>query len=248
MRIFNTTLHDMRFQLKYGFYFIYAVMILFYILLVGIFPVAWKSMATVIVLFIDPAGLGFFFIGGLLLLEKGERVLDALFVSPLRVWEYILAKALSLGLISVLVGVIIAVAGLGAKANIPVLVLSLLTGSVLYTFVGLAAGVRAKTVNQFMIITVPAEILLGAPPILLVFGVKSYLLELLPGSLILRLFQYCTGSMPLSDLPLSSLLAGSITPNGMSLTPVLMLAGLILWSVPAFLLAIGRMKWFLSRI
>ncbi len=229
MRILNTTLHDMRFQLKYGFYFIYTVMILFYILMVGIFPAAWRSMATVIVLFIDPAALGFFFIGGLLLLEKGERVLDALFVSPLRVWEYILAKALSLGFISVLVGVIIAVVGLGAKANIPVLALSLLTGSVLYTFVGLAAGVRAKTVNQFMIITVPAEIILGLPPFLLLFGIRSVLLEIMPGSLVFRLLQWSVGEY---------------TGAG----PILMLGGVVLWMVPALFLAVNRMKWFLSRI
>lgn len=229
MRILNTTLHDMRFQLKYGFYFIYAVMILFYILLIGILPSSWKSMATVIVLFIDPAALGFFFIGGLLLLEKGERVLDALFVSPLRVWEYILAKALSLGFISVLVGMVIAAVGLGAKANIPVLVLSLLTGSVLYTFVGLAAGVRAKTVNQFMIITVPAEIILGLPPFLLLFGISSVLLEIMPGSLVFRLLQWSMGEY-----------------TGTS--PLLMLAGVLLWMVPALFLAVNRMKWFLSGI
>jgi len=229
MRILNTTLHDMRFQLKYGFYFIYAVMVLFYIIMIGIIPAAWKSIATVIVLFIDPAALGFFFIGGLLLLEKGERVLDALFVSPLRVWEYIMAKALSLGFISALVGVIIAVAGLGAKVNIPVLVLSLLTGSVLYTFVGLAAGVRAKTVNQFMIITIPAETILGLPPSLLLFGVKSVLLEIMPGSLVFRLLQWSTGEYTAAS-------------------PLVMLGGVLLWMVPALLLAVNRMKWFLSRI
>ncbi|HEX2947578.1 MAG TPA: hypothetical protein VHT96_16695 [Clostridia bacterium] len=229
MRILNTTLHDMRFQLKYGFYFIYAVMVLFYILLIGIFPPAWKSAATVIVLFIDPAGLGFFFIGGLLLLEKGERVLDALFVSPLRVWEYILAKALSLGFISVLTGVVISVTGLGAAVNIPALILSLLTGSVLYTFFGLAAGIKARTVNQYMIITVPAELILGFPPILLLFGIKSVLLEIMPGSLILRLLQWSMGEYSAAS-------------------PLVMLGGVLLWMVPALFLAVNRMKWFLSRI
>lgn len=233
MRLITATLHDIKFQFKHGFYFIYAIMIVFYIIVMGILPQAWKGGATVAILFIDPAALGFFFIGGILLLEKGERVLDALFVSPLRVWEFVLAKALSLGLISVLAGLIIAVIGLGTQVDMLGLVLSLLLGSIVYTFVGLAAGVRAKTVNQFMIITVPAEIVLGTPPILLVFGVKSWLLEIMPGSLILRLFQYCTGS---------------IAENMMPISPVLMLVGLILWSVPAFLLAVNRMNWFLSRI
>lgn len=243
MRLITTTLHDIKFQFKHGFYFIYAIMVMFYIIAMGILPYAWKGSATIAILFIDPAALGFFFIGGILLLEKGERVLDALFVSPLRVWEFVLAKALSLGVISVLAGVIIAVIGLGTQVDMVLLALSLLFGSIFYTFVGLASGVRAKTVNQFMIITVPAEILLGAPPILLLFGVKSFLLELMPGSLILRLFQYCTGTMPINSIS-----SGSITSSGMPFGPVIMLAGLILWSIPAFLLAADRMKWFLSRI
>lgn len=229
MRVLAATLQDVKFQYKHGFYFIYAIMILFYVLVMGILPDAWKSNATAIILFIDPAALGFFFIGGILLLEKNERVLDALFVSPLRIWEFILAKAISLGLISVLVGLIIALIGLNARVNIPVLVLTLVVGSALYTFIGLAAGVRAKTINQFMIITVPAEILLSSPPILLLLGIKSQLLELLPGSLVLRLFQWCTGDYNQAS-------------------PPIMLAGLLIWTIPAFYLAIDRMNWFLSRI
>lgn len=229
MRILYTTLHDMKFQFKYGFYFIYAIMVLFYIVLMEFLPETWRSNATAIILFIDPAALGLFFIGGILLLEKNERVLDALFVSPLEIWEYVLAKAVSLGLISVLVGVVIAIVGLGNKVNFPVLILSLMIGSVLYTFVGMAAGVKAKTVNQYMIITVPAETLLGTPPVLLLFGVKSLFLELMPGSLVLRLFQWCTG-------------------NYSAASPLPMLAGLLLWSIPAFYCAIRRMDWFLSKI
>lgn len=205
------------------------IMVLFYIVLLSFLPEEWRSNTIAIVLFIDPAALGYFFIGGIILLEKNERVLDVLFVSPLEIWEYIIAKALSLGLISVLVGVIIAFVGLGTKVNVPVLMLSLLLGSSLYTFVGLAAGVKAKTVNQFMIITIPSEILLSAPPIILLFGVKSIFLEVLPGSLVLRLFQWCTG-------------------NYSAAGPLLMLTGLLLWSVPAFYYAIRRMDWFLSRI
>ncbi len=229
MRIFYTAVQDIKFQFKYGFYFIYTIMVFFYILLLGFLPDAWKGNGTAIVLFSDPAALGFFFIGGIILLEKGERVLDVLFVSPLKVWEYILAKAISLGLISVLTGVIIAAAGLGLAINIPVLILSLLSGSVFYTFIGIAVGVKAKSVNQFLIITVPAELILGVPPILLLFGVKLRFLEIMPGSLILRLFQWCAGQYPYGN-------------------PLLMLLGLAVWAIPAFFFAISRMKWFLSRI
>ena len=229
MRIFNTILQDIRYQFKYGFYFIYAIMVLFYTILIGFVPESWRHVATAVILFIDPAALGFFFIGGILLLEKNERILDVLFVTPLRLWEYILSKAVSLSLVSVLSGMFIGLLGPGINANIPVLTSSLMISSVFYTLVGIASGIKAKTVNQYMIITIPAEILLSAPPVLLLFGIKSAFLEIMPGSLVLRLFQWCTGHYTATY-------------------PLLMLLGLLLWIVPAFYFANRRMKWFLSNI
>lgn len=229
MRLITSMLHDIKYQYRHGFYFIYIIVVFFYFIIFEILPDSWRTHAVTAVLFLDPVVLGFFFIGGILLLEKGERVLDALFVSPLTVWEYVISKAISLSILSMSAGLIIAASGLGRRANFALLVPVLLLGSVVYTFVGLAAGVKAKSVNQFMIITVPAEILLGAPPAILLFGVDSALLEIMPGSLLLRLLQHCAGVQA----------AGS---------PLLMLTGLIIWSVPALLLAISRMKWFLSKI
>jgi fluoroquinolone transport system permease protein len=229
MRLITSLLHDIKYQYRHGFYFIYIIIVLFYFIIFEILPDAWRAHAVTAVLFLDPVVLGFFFIGGILLLEKGERVLDALFVSPLTVWEYVISKAVSLGILSAAAGLIIAASGLGRRANFALLVPVLLLGSVVYTFVGLAAGVRAKSVNQFMIITVPAEILLSAPPAILLFGVDSILLEIMPGSLLLRLLQHC------ADVRAAD-------------SPLLMLTGLIIWSVPALLLAISRMKWFLSKI
>lgn len=229
MRVISTILQDIKFQFRYGFYFIYVIMVLFYIVILEFLPQAWRSNAIAIILFSDPAALGFFFIGGILLLEKNERVLDALFVSPLEIWEYVIAKAISMGLISALAGVGIAVAGLDTNVNIPILIFSLLIGSALYTFVGMSVGVKAKTVNHYLFITIPAGALLAAPPIMLLFGLNSILLEIMPGSLTLRLFQWCTGIYSEAD-------------------PLLMLLGLFLWTIPAFYYAIKRMDWFLSRI
>lgn len=229
MRILHACLHDVKFQFRHGFYFIYTIMVLFYIISIGFLPDTWKSNATAIVLFADPAALGFFFIGGILLLEKGERVLDSLFVSPLKIWEYVLAKAVSLGLVSTLVGLIISLVGLSLQVNIPVLGFTLIVSSLFYTLIGIIAGVNSKSVNRFLIVTVPVEMLLSTPPIILLFGVKSMILEVMPSSLVLRLFQWCTGAYN-------------------SLNPIFLLLGLILWCIPAFYFAVRRMSWFFSKI
>ena len=71
--------------------------------------------------------------------------------------------------------------------------------------------------------------LLSMPPIILLFGIKSMILEVMPGSLVLRLFQWCTGSYN-------------------SINPIFLFLGLILWCIPAFYFAVRRMSWYFSKI
>jgi fluoroquinolone transport system permease protein len=228
-RLFHTTLQDIRFQFRYGFYFLYAVLTVIYIAAISLLPAAWVQNAVAIVLFSDPAALGFFFMGGILLLEKGERLHDALFVSPLTISGYVLSKAVSLGLVSMLAGLLIAAFCAGSNINYPMLALSLLAGSVLFTFAGIITGTAAKTVNHYMILSIPAEILLNIPPILLLFGVDSPVLEFLPGSVVLRLLQWSSGlSIPYP--------------------PFLLLILLTLWEIPVYFLVLKRMRKFVAKI
>lgn len=57
----------------------------------------------------DPAAMGLFFMGAIVLLEKSQRVLNSLAVSPVKVSEYILSKVISLGVISSIVAMFIAI-------------------------------------------------------------------------------------------------------------------------------------------
>jgi fluoroquinolone transport system permease protein len=90
---------DVRYQWRYGFYFVYAFLIACFVAIIRVLPEGWRQTALVAALLGDPALLGFFFIGGILQLERGEGLLDALFASPLRPAEYLVSKAASLGLL-----------------------------------------------------------------------------------------------------------------------------------------------------
>ncbi|MCU0397747.1 MAG: hypothetical protein MUC73_06555, partial [Cyclobacteriaceae bacterium] len=50
----------------------------------------------ILVIFNDPALLGFLFVGVLVLFEKNENTLDALAVTPIKISNYILSKSISL--------------------------------------------------------------------------------------------------------------------------------------------------------
>lgn len=191
---------DIRFQFRYGFYFIYAIFTLLYIGLLHALPDAWRGDAALIMIFTDPAAMGLFFMGAIVLFEKNERVLDSLAVSPVSAAEYTLSKLVSIGVISTLVAVIIGAAA-GAIGSVPLFLLSVFLCSCLFSSLSLMAACKVKTLNQFLIAVVPFEVLTVVPAVLWMFWLKSDVWLLHPGAAMLML---CSGrgSAPLALLSL----------------------------------------------
>lgn len=111
MRIVCLLKGDIRQQWKYGFYGLYLILTLIYAGVLSILPSNWKVTGTALIIFSDPAALGLFFMGAVILLERSQRVLESLAVSPVRPEEYIVSKALSLALISTLAAAVLGVVG-----------------------------------------------------------------------------------------------------------------------------------------
>lgn len=179
MRLWTLTLGDVRFQWKYGFYLLYAIFAGVYLLALSAVPHSARRVVATVMIYTDPAAMGLFFMGAILLLEKSQRVHCALSISPVRAWEYMLGKLLSLAAIGMLVGVILAVAG--GVENLPLCLAGIFFMSVLCSACGLIAAERSRTLNQFILLSVPFEMLLCLPPILLLFGFESPWLMLHPG-------------------------------------------------------------------
>ncbi|MBN1777947.1 MAG: ABC transporter permease [Clostridiales bacterium] len=200
MRTKALILSDIRFQFRYGFYSLYAVFTLLYIGLLFVLPDAWRNDAAAIMIFTDPAAMGLFFMGAIVLFEKNERVLDSIAVSPVGAWEYVLSKLVSIGLISALVALLI---GLGAgviRAPLTFLV-SVFLCSCLFSAMGLIVACKIKTLNQFIVATVPLELLTVVPAILWMFWWKADVLVLHPG---VSMLMACSGrgAQPLALLSL----------------------------------------------
>ena len=71
-------------------------------------------------LFIDVSIFGFFFMGGMLYLEKDDGVLEALVATPLRTNDYLLTKIISLTLLSIVVSVAIMAIATFLEGGLPV--------------------------------------------------------------------------------------------------------------------------------
>ena len=189
MRMLPLFRGDIRFQFKYGFYYLYLFFSVFYAGLLFALPETWRVKAAVLMIFSDPAAMGLFFMGAIVLFEKSERVLDSLAVSPVRPWEYVLSKLISLGLISAAVGLAVGLPAGAVLHPIPFLA-GVFFFSCLCSAVGLIAACRITTLNQFLLAVVPAEILISVPPAAWLFGYRPGWLIVHPG---VGMMLLCTG-------------------------------------------------------
>jgi fluoroquinolone transport system permease protein len=144
-----------------------------YVFLLFVFPESWRRNAVSIMIYSDPAAMGLFFMGAIVLLEKSQRVLNALAVTPVKVSEYIAAKVISLLLISLLVSLLLALAA--ELQNILMVLISTTLTSIIFSLLGMIAAARINSLNQYAIVTSPIEIICFVPPIIFLFAPSSAL-------------------------------------------------------------------------
>jgi len=225
MRIINSILYDLKFQLRHGFYYAYLFVTVLYIFFLNFLPDTLSKPATILVIFTDPSVLGAFFIGAIFLLEKSQNTLEGLFVTPLRIEDYILSKIISLTVIAILSSLLIAFFSLNSSINLFILLIGVILTSFFYTCLGLIIALYSKNTNQYFLKSMITVIFIL--PIIEYLNISHFfLLKLLPGK----------GSLLLID--------GSI--NGITskdfIYAVLLLA---LWCLSAYYLSI---KLFYKKV
>lgn len=186
MKFKSLILGDIRQQYKYGFYALYTLFTLVYITVLRILPMPWKELCTTTLIFSDPVLIGLMFMGAIILFEKSEKVMQALAVSPISIHAYILSKVISIGLISLLSGVLIALFS-GMEHSYIHLAVGIMLGSALFTLVGISLSAFISTMNNFMLIMVPTLIISVAPISVYTMGYKSGVMLLHPSISLIEL-------------------------------------------------------------
>ncbi len=195
MRIRKLLLGDIRFQFKYGFYFIYLLFSVLYIGLLFAFPESWRGKAAILMIFSDPAAMGLYFMGAIVLFEKSERVLDSVAVSPVKPSEYVLSKLCSIGFISTVVSLLIVIPA-SIVTNLLAFIAGVFLCSCLFSSVGLIIACKTTTLNQFVLATIPAEILINVPAVIWLFWYKESWLLIHPGVSMIVLCTGCGSTLP----------------------------------------------------
>lgn len=164
---------DVRLQVRYGFYAVYAVLTAVYVVGIRLAPEGLRPTLATLAVFGDPAFLGFYFVGAVVLFEKGDGVVEALATSPLRGSEYLASKALSLSLLATIASVAVVTFANGPSFRVGHLLAGVVLTSVLMVLVGFVAVARFDSLNAYFLTSL-GYLVPTALPLLDFLGIASH--------------------------------------------------------------------------
>ena len=154
-RLLATLRTDVRLQFRNGFYHATAFVVALWALLFsqlrvgpGGLDLGWLLPVFVLDTMVINS---FFFIGGLVLLEKDEGTLQAQVVTPLRAWEYLASKVITLTALALAQYLFIAVLFYGVGFGVLLLVAGVALASTIYVLVGFVSVVRYSSINEYLL-------------------------------------------------------------------------------------------------
>lgn len=178
-RLLSTMRWDMRLQFRNGFYYASTFVAVFLIIVVSQLNVPNLDFILPAFIFGNILTNTFYFIAGLVLLEKGEGTLEGLVVTPLRDAEYLLAKVITLVILSILETAVVVVAVYGLGLNWLWLLAGILLLGALYALSGFIFVARYDSINEFLFPSVIATAVLSIP-VFSYLGLDSWLFYLHP--------------------------------------------------------------------
>ena len=189
---------DMLFQFRSGFHIIYAIISVIYITIVNALPQTWGELAVPFLIFSDPSVLGFFFIGGLVMLEKGQGILDLVSVTPLSETEFLLSKIISLNAIAVAASLSIGIFT-HQTFNVFLMLSSVILSASFFTIVGFLVALSSHSINHYFGRVIPMMLVIILPVFTLIEFPWSKLFYLLPSVAVARLMMMAFFDGNLSD-------------------------------------------------
>lgn len=207
-RLVTLVFHDLRSQWRYGIHAAYGVVLAFYL---AVILFAGNILPPVVLAFIilsDPSVVGFFFLGGLMLLERSERTRTALAITPVSAGDYLAAKLMSLTLLA-LGAVILMALATPLPINWPLLILAVLAASLHFTGIGAGLANRFKTVTGYFMGSAGIIIPMVLPGLVALLDPMPIALAIIPFASMLRLLMLAFGAIDATMVETLSYLASA---------------------------------------
>jgi fluoroquinolone transport system permease protein len=172
---------ELRIQARQGIYYAALVVVAVWIAVLFALPTATRTLLLPFALFMDVSIFGVFLMAGMLFLEKGDRVLQALVVTPMPRSNYLLTKLATLTLVGVVASLLLTLVVHGMHGvNWPMLFAGTALNGWLMTLFGFILAARYGSINEFLVPSIiffmPSQL-----PLLDYFGIwQSWLIYLIP--------------------------------------------------------------------
>lgn len=141
---------DLVMQYRHGFWIAGLAVTLTWVAFLHPLSPEYREIWLPCLLYVDIGGIGTGFVAGVLFFERRQGVLDALVVTPLRTWAWLLSKVLSLTLLATVVACVLVLLTAGAAASWLRLVPSFALVAALYTVLGFLLAARCSSVSGFL--------------------------------------------------------------------------------------------------
>lgn len=150
-RLANAILWDFRLQYRFGFVLVGVIVTVFFVALLPTFVTADMGFAIPAAALGNLATTTYFFCAAMVLFEKGEGTLEALVTSPLREWEYLASKVVTLSILATVETLlIIALAYPGTVSWLPLIVaVSLMSAT--FVLLGFVLVARYDSITNFLL-------------------------------------------------------------------------------------------------
>ena len=211
-RLLSTMRADVRLQLRNGFYYAAALVIVIWVVILRQFPQLNFSLLLPAIVFSNLTIGTYYFFGGLVLLEKGEGTLEAQVVTPLRTGEYLASKVITLTGLAVVESLLIVGLAVGFDFALVTFVVGVSLAAAVYALLGFVAVAPYDSINQYLFPSFFYTLVLSIP-LLPYFGVVNgalFYLHPLQGSLVViqAAFQPVAGWALVYGLAFSALCIG----------------------------------------
>ncbi len=150
-------------QWRQGFWLVYFIVSIIYVIILLNIPRENRMVVSLIMILSDTTMLGVIFVGALVLLEKQQNVVQAIFVTPLRPSQYIWSKTLSLSLIAFSMSILIYLPVAHFSGYTLLIFLTTLITAGIFAMLGLGISARLRGINDYFGVLIGATMLIALP-------------------------------------------------------------------------------------
>lgn len=167
-------------QFKNGIHYASIFVLVLWIFLFGFIKSISLSSLLPMIILSNLTMTTYFFMAGIMLFEKGEGSLAAQVTTPIKDWEYIAAKAISLTALATFENLIITIALTGLQFNYFPVIAGAFTAGIIFCLVGFITVIRYDSINEFLIPSIGYMFLVTLPILSVFFLNHSWIWYLHP--------------------------------------------------------------------